>query len=168
MFWNTMTLVCRHCNGVLRRIMGNIGSWTSHQIQKLRVAHAPRTVSPPPRVCDHNIHHGARVMHVPWCMPGSLTSGFLWCRWQGKRSRHSRRMHNPQFYVSGKRPMDTVAVIQFKVFPSPVNACGHVCRELEQLKRLRSEETLRCPVIAHTMDSYWIPIQNKTKSKLRI
>ena len=26
-------------------------------------------------------------------------------RWRGKRSRHSRRMHNPQFYVSGKRPM---------------------------------------------------------------
>ena len=26
-------------------------------------------------------------------------------RWQGKRSRHSRRMRNPQFYVSGKRPM---------------------------------------------------------------
>ena len=25
--------------------------------------------------------------------------------WRGKRSRHSRRMHNPQFYVSGKRPM---------------------------------------------------------------
>ena len=26
-------------------------------------------------------------------------------RWQGKRSRHSRRMHNPQFYVSIKRPI---------------------------------------------------------------
>ena len=26
-------------------------------------------------------------------------------RWPGKRSRHSRRMRNPQFYVSGKRPM---------------------------------------------------------------
>ena len=26
-------------------------------------------------------------------------------RWRGKRSRHSRRMRNPQFYVSGKRPM---------------------------------------------------------------
>ena len=26
-------------------------------------------------------------------------------RWWGKRSRHSRRMHNPQFYVSDKRPM---------------------------------------------------------------
>ena len=25
--------------------------------------------------------------HVVWCMPGSLTSGFLWSRWRGKRSR---------------------------------------------------------------------------------
>ena len=38
-----------------------------------------------------------------WCMPGSLTSGFLWSRWWGKLSRHSGRMCNPEFYVSGKR-----------------------------------------------------------------
>ena len=41
-----------------------------------------------------------------WRMLGSLISGFLWSRWRGKRSRHSRRMRNPQFYVSGKRPMN--------------------------------------------------------------
>ena len=29
-------------------------------------------------------------------------------RWRGKRPRHSRRMRNPQCYVSGKRPMDQV------------------------------------------------------------
>ena len=34
------------------------------------------------------------VMHVGIANP--------W--WRGKRSRHSRRMHNPQIYVSGKRP----------------------------------------------------------------
>ena len=45
------------------------------------------------------------VTHVPWCLPGSLTHGFLWRRWWGKRSRYSRRMHNPQFYVAGKRPI---------------------------------------------------------------
>ena len=45
------------------------------------------------------------VTHVPWCMPGSLTSGFLSCQWREKRSRHSRRMRNPQFYESGKRSM---------------------------------------------------------------
>ena len=29
----------------------------------------------------------------------------------GKRSRHSRRMRNPYFYVSGKRPMDEINMI---------------------------------------------------------
>ena len=68
----------------------------------LRVAHAPGipgTFFPSPWVSDPNMHH------VPWCMPGSLSSGFLWSRWKGKRSQHSRCTPNPQFYVSGKRPM---------------------------------------------------------------
>ena len=43
------------------------------------------------------------VTHVPWYMTGSLISGFLINRWRGKRSRHSRCMRNPQYYVSGKR-----------------------------------------------------------------
>ena len=60
---------------------------------------------PPPRFSDPDMHHGTCVTHVPWCMSGSLTSSFLWNRWRGKRSRHSRRMRNPQFCVSGKRPM---------------------------------------------------------------
>ena len=75
---------------------------------KLRVAHAPGmpgTFPPPPLVSDPDMHHGTCVTHVPWCMSGSLTSGFLWSRWRGKRSRHSRRMRNTQFCVSGKRPM---------------------------------------------------------------
>ena len=57
--------------------------WASCQIRKLRVAHAPRmpgTFSPPPRVSDPDMHHGTCVAHVPWCMPGSLTSSFLWSR----------------------------------------------------------------------------------------
>ena len=41
------------------------------------------------------------VMHL-----GSLASGFLWSRWRGKRSRHSRGMRNSQLYVSVKRPME--------------------------------------------------------------
>ena len=76
---------------------------------KLRFAHAPGmpgTFSLPPQVSNPNMHHGMCVTHVPWCMSGLLTSGFLWSRWRGKRSRHSRRMHNPQFYVSGKRPIE--------------------------------------------------------------
>ena len=55
----------------------------------LRVAHAPEmpgTFSPQPRNSDAGIHHGTCIMHVPWCMTVSLTRGFLWSRWRGKRS----------------------------------------------------------------------------------
>ena len=75
---------------------------------KLRAVHAPGmpgSFSRPQWVSDPDMHHGTCVTHVLWCMPGSLTSGFLWSRWQGKCSRHSRRLRNPQFYVTGKRPM---------------------------------------------------------------
>ena len=73
-----------------------------------RVTHAPGmpgTFSPPPRVSDSDMHHNTWVTHVSWCRQGSLTSGFRWSRKRGKRSRHSRRMHNPQFCISGKRPL---------------------------------------------------------------
>ena len=62
-------------------------------------------VSPPPRVSDPDMHHGACVTHVAWCMPGLLTTSLIWSWSRGKRSRHSRRMRNPQFHLSGKRPM---------------------------------------------------------------
>ena len=78
----------------------------------LRVAHAPGMpgkFSSPPRVSDHDMHHGTCVTHAPWCMPGSLTTGSLWSRRWGKRSRHSRRMRNPPFWVSDKRPLRDVA-----------------------------------------------------------
>ena len=77
----------------------------------LRVAHAPGmpgTFSPPPRVSDPDMHHGTCVTHLPWCMSGSLTSVFLWSRGRGKRSRYFRRTWKPQYYVSGKRPIDCV------------------------------------------------------------
>ena len=79
------------CNGPLARYV------------KLRVAHAPGmpgTFSPSPRVYDPDMHHCTCVMHVPWVTPGSLTSGLLWSRWRGKRSRYSWR-----YYVSDKRPI---------------------------------------------------------------
>ena len=74
---------------------------------KLWVAHAPGmlgTFSPPPRVSDPNMHHGTCVTHVSWRMPGSLTSGFFWSRWRGKRSRHSRSMRNSQFTYLARDP----------------------------------------------------------------
>ena len=75
---------------------------------KLRVAHAPGipgTFSPPTRFSDPDIHHDTCVTHVLWCMPRWLKSCFRCSRWRGKCFRHFRCMHNPQFYVSGKRPM---------------------------------------------------------------
>ena len=57
------------------------------------------------------------VLEIPTCIrarawrtcrdacPRSLTSGFLRIRWRRKRSRYSRCMRNPQFCLSGKRPM---------------------------------------------------------------
>ena len=74
-----------HSNGPLARYV------------KFQVAHAPGmpgTFSPPLWVSDPYMHHGTCITHVLWCMPGLLTSGFIWSRWPGKRSRHSRRMHN--------------------------------------------------------------------------
>ena len=82
----------------------------------------PGTFSPSPRVNDPDMHHGTCVTHVPWCMPGSLTSGFLWSRWLEKRSQHSRRMRNPQFYLSGKGPMSSTVCPQV----------GHMCDESDE------------------------------------
>ena len=89
--------------GVVRTTHGPLARYV-----KFRVAHAPGmpgTFSPPPRVSNPDMHHGTCVTHAPWCMLGSLTSGFLWSRWREKCSRHSRRMLSPQIYVSGKRHM---------------------------------------------------------------
>ena len=92
-----------------------------------RVAHAPRMpgmLSPPPRVSDSDMHHGTYVTHVSWCIPGSLTSGFLWSRWRVKRSRHSRRMRNPQFYVYSKRPMQPKYHLRQHGHHATLYSCG--------------------------------------------
>ena len=44
----------------------------------------------------------------------------------------------------------------------------HDQMKLEQLERLRSEDTPRRLMITHTIESYWIPSQKMTKSKLQI
>ena len=59
--------------------------WASYQIGKTVGANAPGmpgTFSPPQWVSDPDMNHGTCVTHVPWCKPGSLTSGFLWSRRQ--------------------------------------------------------------------------------------
>ena len=78
---------------------------------KLRVEHAPGmsgAFSPPPtskgtaskrsRYASRHVRHARAVMHV----------GIAISLWRGKRSRHSRHMRKPQFYVSGKRPITGV------------------------------------------------------------
>ena len=70
--------------------MTNPASWYTHhqslvRLVKLRVAHAPgmpKAFSPPPRISDPDMHHSTCMTHVPWCLPGSLTNGFLWSRWR--------------------------------------------------------------------------------------
>ena len=62
-------------------------AWASCQVRKFVDAHAPGmpgTFSPSPQASDPDMHHGTCVTHVPWCMSGSLTSGFLWNRRRGK------------------------------------------------------------------------------------
>ena len=62
-------------------------AWASYQIRKIAGAHAPGmpgTFSSSPQVSDPDMHHGTCVTHVPWCMPGSLTNGFLWNRRRGE------------------------------------------------------------------------------------
>ena len=70
--------------------MGMLGTFspppTSHANANKRSRHASR------HVCD-----ARAVMHVGIAKP----------RWRGKRSRHSRWMRNPHFYVSVKRPIQT-------------------------------------------------------------
>ena len=88
---------------------------------KLRVAHAPGMPGTffsqnKPRVSDPFMHHGTGVIHVPWCMPGSLTNGFLWRRWQEKRSPLSRRTSNPQFCVSGKRSIKSSLFLSWSMY----------------------------------------------------
>ena len=67
-------------------------TWSSWRYRQLWVANAPGmpgTFFPTPRVSYPDMHYGKCVTNVPWCMLRSLSSGFLWSRWRGKRSRHS-------------------------------------------------------------------------------
>ena len=88
-WWLSDMLVIMSQNGPLARYVKLRMRWECrerfprHRLQRKKL------------VSDPGMHHGTCVMHEPWCMSGSLTRG----------SRHSRRMRNPQFYVSGKRPM---------------------------------------------------------------
>ena len=90
------------------RLRTNNGPLTRYA--KLWVAYTPGmpgtfslpVTSKKPLVSDPGMHLCTCGMHVLWCMSASLTHGG-----RDKRSRHSQRMCNPQFRISGKRPMRT-------------------------------------------------------------
>ena len=80
----------------------------SYQIRKIAVCACAENAGnfpPPPtskktaskrsRHASRHVRHTRAVMHVGIANP----------RWWVKRSRHSRRMRDQQFHVSGKRPM---------------------------------------------------------------
>ena len=86
------------------------------------------------------MHHSTCITHVLWCMPESLTSGLLCSQWWGKCSLHSRLMHSPQFYVSGKRPMVTVCWLRW-----PCAKCWTPARMVRwRLSCAASNTTLGC------------------------
>ena len=128
------------------------------------------------RECQERVphHRGLTIPTciVPRCMPGSLTRGFIWSRWWGKRSRHSRRMCNLQFYVPGKRPMvgllfrDMARTLIFQACKHPFKAfcifqwfccqtwygvSDYSLRAYENASRLRSEcwHTVTAQLITH-------------------
>ena len=85
------------CHGPLTRFVklrvvyapGMPRTFSRHQLQMKPI------VSERSRCVARHVRHARSVMHIRVANP----------RWWGKRSRHSRRMRNPQSYVSGKRPI---------------------------------------------------------------
>ena len=68
---------------------------------KLRVVHAPGM---PGTFYPATDFKGNRQLATRY-VSRHVRDGVAYPQWRGKRSRHSRRMRNPQFYVSGKRPV---------------------------------------------------------------
>ena len=120
--------VIKHLVAAFENQPGYRPAMEMHESLKMWVAHAPGmlgTFSLPRRVTNPDTHHGMCVTHVPWCMPGSLTSSFLWSWWRGKHSRHSWRMHNQQLCVSGKRTMAQVDSTHIVYYCSCCNSEWH-------------------------------------------
>ena len=91
---------------------------------------------------SRHVRHARAVMYVGIANPS----------WRGKRSRHSWRMRNPQFYVSGKRPMPySVLEIahQFLWWPGAwqpshhTNPCHFLIKNLFHQERSRNHENAR-------------------------
>ena len=97
----------------------------------------PGTFFPLLRVSDPDMFHGTSVTQVP----RSLSNGFLRSQLLVKRSQNFRCMRNPQFYVSGKRPMpwshsQTGVTITIRVL-----VCGYA-------GKLSQHGAFKCPGVA--------------------
>ena len=106
---------------------------------------------------DPDMHHDTCVTHVPWYLPASLTTGFPWSRWRGGRFRHYWRMHNPQFYASGKRTMAKCASGEpYRSYTTSLKTTQIWIKTIAKLKTFaRLYEINRIPVFEHaTVDMY--------------
>ena len=140
--------------------------WASYQICKIAgyaCTGNAGNVSPPSRVSDPDMHQVTCVMHVTW----SLTSCFVWSRWRGGVGvgvgglyRHSRRLRNPQYYVSGKRPMPHMngglAKLPFNLCHGGVITCHDKQRMwLLILIVIYDYWYLECPIPVFWIESIW-------------
>ena len=122
-YWNKCTyynyLFCSGWDGPLARYI------------KLRVAHALGILGRFPR------HRG---LAIPTCIMARAS------QWRGKRSRHSRRMRDPQFYVSGKKPMLSTHLI-IKLIPHQRFGC---CGPAGTIAEVFFDERSVCAVFKET------------------
>ena len=115
---------------------------------KLRVAIPHHRLQRKPRVSDPGMHHNT-------CLTACAVqhAGIVNSRWRGKRSRHDRRMRNPQFYVSGKRPMTSIhtascCVWYMDIYPKlPRNVTISMCVTFQY-------NAIRC-ILQHVYDTSW-------------
>ena len=108
--WSVMTLAWCYVSGCSTspKIIFNATRLKINSIEDPLKYHGPLTRYVRLRVANapgYRDRYRVSMTNLPWCILGSLTSGFLWSRWRGKRSHYSRRMRNTQFYISGKRPI---------------------------------------------------------------
>ena len=124
--------------------------WASYQMRKTQVANEPgmpgtfshHRLHMKPLVRDAGMHRGKCVTQV------EIANQQRW----GKRSRHSRRMRNPQFYVSGERPIGNTCSWYFnrnKTTFAPKHLFQNIsCRLAAILSQSWCVESVQCACIS--------------------
>ena len=103
--------------------------WASWQIRKIAGCACAENAG---NVFPSTAFKGNRLLAIPaWITSRAdaravMHVGIPNPHWQGKRSRHSRRMRNPQFYVSRKRSMAIVMILHhWKHWDNPNQVLCH-------------------------------------------